>query len=315
VLLGYLDPDYYLGQRMTLDLRAAETAIRENIAVPLKLDVMEAAYGICHLVGMNMTYAIRNITIERGHDPREFSLACFGGGGGLFAGHLLNELECVRAIVPTYPANFSSWGLLNADYREDLARPYPRPLADTDRDDLRSVFRSMEAEAEQTLADDGIDPGHLNRLYFADLRYVGQEHTVRVAVETSDFQDATFTDLRKRFNAAHEKAYAHMLPDKPVEIVRLRLAATVHIAKPDMPAIPLVSNRTALKGHRAVHFSGSTLDCPVVDRPALVPGQQFDGPLLVEEWTSTTLVLPRQRLDVDAYGNLILSRLDAAKRV
>jgi N-methylhydantoinase A len=314
VLLGYLDPAYYLGQRMTLNRHAAETAIREKIAVPLKLDLIQAAHGICHLVGMNMTYAIRNVTIERGHDPREFSLACFGGGGGLFAGHLLNELECGQAIIPVNPANFSSWGLLNADYREDLVRAYPRPLAGTDPGDLRRTFRSMEDEARQTLADHGIDPSSLDMLYFADLRYIGQEHTVRVPVYASDYPDSTFSDLRMRFNAAHEKAYAHMLPEKPVEIVRLRLVTVAVTAKPDMPEISLAPARTALKGHRAAYFDGSTLNCPVYDRPALSPGQSFDGPLMVEEWTSTTLVLPGQRLNVDVYGNLLISRLDNQER-
>ncbi len=191
LVLGYLDPDYYLGKRMSLDKAAAENAIRQRVAAPLQLDLMPAASGIYHLAVMNMIYAIRNITVERGHDPRGFSLACFGGGGGLFAGHLLNELECERAIVPVNPANFSSWGLLNADYREDLTRMFVQPLAETTPDELGSVLQAMEAEARQMLSANGIDSSDLTARTFAEMRYVGQEHTVRVPLLDSDLRTAS----------------------------------------------------------------------------------------------------------------------------
>lgn len=314
IVLGYLDPNYYLGQRMKLDRAAAENAIREKIAVPLQIDLMQAAYGIYHLAVMNMTYAIRNLTIERGHDPRPFSLACFGGGGGLFASHLLNELECAQAIVPVNPANFSSWGLLNADYREDLTRMFVRPLIEIQPGELQGVLDAMEAEARQTLEDSDIDSSGLSTHYFAEMRYLGQEHTVRVPLLADDLQDGTFAALRQRFNSLHEKAYAHKLPEKPVEIVRLRLAAVVTEAKPEM--FPIANTaQDALKGQRPVSFSGigTPVNCPVYDRPRLVSGQRLEGPLIVEEWTSTTLVLPGQCLEVDGYGNLMISRLASAE--
>ena len=124
LLLGYLDPDYYLGERMSLNRNRAEQVVQEQVADKLDMTLIEAAAGIVHLANMNMAYAIRNITIERGHDPREFTLVCYGGGGGLFAGFLLNELGAARAIIPQNPATFSAWGLLNADYREDYLRTY-----------------------------------------------------------------------------------------------------------------------------------------------------------------------------------------------
>ena len=130
LVLGYLDPEYYLGERMRLHREKAEAVIGEGVAKPLGMNLIEAAAGIVHLANMNMAYAIRNITIERGHDPREFSLVCYGGGGGLFAGFLLNELEAASAIVPLNPATFSAWGLLNADYREDAARTFLRRFAE-----------------------------------------------------------------------------------------------------------------------------------------------------------------------------------------
>jgi N-methylhydantoinase A len=258
-----------------------------------------------------MTYAIRNITIERGHDPRQFSLACFGGGGGLFAAHLLDELEGAQAIVPVNPANFSSWGLLNADYREDLTRMFVRPLAETSPDDLRATLDAMLAEARQTLTANGID-GELSANTLADMRYVGQEHTVRVPVLPGDLDEPGFGALAERFNRLHEQAYAHALPEKPVEMVRVRLAATVAESKPEM--IPLGGEDSpasaALKAPRFTSFGGNTapIECPVYDRPKLRAGASIPGPLIVEEWTSTTLVLPGQRMYVDEYGNLLISR-------
>ncbi len=309
LVLGYLDPNYYLGKRMSLDLAASQQAIRDQIAAPLNLDLMPAAYGIYQLAVMNMTYAIRNITVERGHDPRGFSLACFGGGGGLFAGHLLDELECRQAIVPVNPANFSSWGLLNADYREDLTRMFVRPLAATTPDELGDVLAAMAAEAQQTLDANGIDSSDLTTRYFAEMRYVGQEHTVRVPLLDGDLADG-FAALRDRFNALHEQAYAHQMPEKPLEIVRLRLAAVVTESKPDLLPLTTPAGQDARKGQRLVTFSGqgAPVECPVYDRPRLSAGQQLTGPLIVEEWTSTTLVLPGQCLEVDAYGNLIITR-------
>ncbi len=144
--LGYLDPEYYFGERMRLERVKAEQVIRERIAEVLGMSVLDAAAGIVHLVNMNMAYSIRNITIERGHDPREFSLVCYGGGGGLFAGFLLNELEAASAILPLNPATFSAWGLLNADYREDYVRTYLRSFADMSAEKLKSELDTLEAE-------------------------------------------------------------------------------------------------------------------------------------------------------------------------
>jgi N-methylhydantoinase A len=198
---------------------------------------------------------------------------------------------------------------LNADYREDLTRMFVRPLAETKPDALLKVFTTMESEARQTLSDNGIDTSSLGLQYFADMRYVGQEHTVRVPIAANDLHNGTMEALRQRFNTLHEKAYAHMLPEKAVEMVRLRLAALVITSKPEMPRLPDGVAQNAYKGQRTVYFTGqdSGVACPVYDRPRMTAGLRLDSPLIVEEWTSTTLVLPGQWVEVDAYGNLIIS--------
>ncbi len=313
VILGYLNPDYYLGRRMVLDRKAAEAAITARIAEPLGLTTMAAAQGIVHLTNMNMTYAIRNITIERGHDPRRFSLVCFGGGGGLFAGALMRELEMARAIIPVNPANFSAWGLLNADFREDFSLTRVCALADLPADELSLRLADLGAEAVERLKQNGVSPDTIVVEQFADLRYLGQEHTVKVPIQPDDLRDPALSPLRARFDALHEKAYAHALPEMPVEMVNLRLSAVGVTRKPETRELPERPERaeSARKSGRRVFFEGSAVpvECSIYDRTGLGPGHRLEGPAIVEEWTSTTLVLPGQRLEVDSYGNLVLTAI------
>lgn len=311
VILGYLDPNYYLGQRMILDRDAAEGAIRLKVADPLDMSIVEAAYGIVHLTNMNMTYATRNITIERGHDPREFGLVCFGGGGGLFAGALLRELEMTQAIIPVNPATFSAWGLLNSDFREDLAHTAVVPLADLPASELGRQLADLESEGRERLRKNGISTDTIAIERYAELRYLGQEHTVKVPIQEADLADGDLSSLRGRFHGLHEKAYAHALPKLPVELVSLRLSAIGLTEKPDVRELTPPDNApgNALKASRKAYFATdeAPVDCPVYDRERFVPGERVMGPALVEEWTSTTLVLPGQQLEVDRYGNLILT--------
>lgn len=311
VLLGYLDPNYYLGQRMILDRAAAERVIQTRVAAPLGIPLMEAVSGIIHLTNMNMVLAIRQITIERGHDPRESGLVCFGGGGGLFAGALLHELEMRQAIIPVNPATFSAWGLLNADFRDDLARSFVKPLAHVSTEQLGAGFAELEAEARERLIANQIDPATIVIERFVDCRYLGQEHTLKVPVTADDLAAAGLSALKNRFDAYHEQAYAHTLPDHQAEIVNLRLTAYGITPKPAIPQLPITGRALAdaQKSRRQVLFANhdAPLDCPIYDRELLEPGMQAAGPTIIEEWTSTTLVLPGQRFQVDTYGNIILT--------
>lgn len=311
VVLGYLDPNYYLGQRMVLDRSAAEMAVQSKVADPLGISLIEAALGIVHLTIMNMTNAIRNITIERGHDPREFSLFCYGGGGGLFAGALLRELEMAQAIIPLNPATFSAWGLLNSDFREDLTRTSIVPLSNLTTDELKRRLATLESEARDRLKVNGISASEIVIEHYAELRYLGQEHTVRVPIQEDDLAASELSSLIGRFHDSHERAYAHSLPAKPVELVSLRLSAIGMTQKPKVGEHSPMNKGPgqALKASRKVYIAGDAnpVDCPVYDREKLVLGERVRGPAIVEEWTSTALIPPGQQLEVDRYGNLILS--------
>ena len=309
LILGYLDPDYYLGERMRLDRAKAEAAVNEKVAIPLGMSLLDAAAGIVHLASVNMAYAIRNITIERGHDPRQFSLVCYGGGGGLFAGFLLNELDAAAAIIPLFPATFSAWGLLNADYREDLTRTTLRRFDELTADELSRELAELESELRRRFAEHEIAAERTVTQFHAAMRYHGQEHTVKVPILASDL-DGDLSELRQRLDALHQRAYALSLPGSAAEIVSLQASMLGITRKPKLNRLPGARKSDALKGRRSLSIRdyGSGLDAAVYARDGLHAGAEIRGPAIIEEWTSNTLVLPDQAARVDAYGNLIIKR-------
>ena len=327
VVLGRIDPNYFLGHRMQLDRAAAEQAIEGRIAKPLGLSLVEAAYGITHLADMNMTYAIRNITIERGYDPREFVLLAFGGAGGLSATVWASELEIPTVVVPVAPANFSAWGLLNADFREDRSRTSFSELADLTREEMVDMFAGLEQACLETLRARGVGVEGVTFLRYCDMRYQGQEHWVKVPVppelfdktskvlETFEVSTSALSNpldnLRTRFDQLHEQHYAHAQPGYPVQVVNYRVSAIAPTPKPTLKKLPAQANgslASAQKGSRSVYFPQASgyVDCPIYDREQLSPEAILNGPAIVEEWTSTTVVPPGWRLTVDGFGNLIL---------
>ena len=314
VVLGRINPDNFLGRRMQLDVEAAKVAIYDKIAKPLALDLEEAASGITRLADTGMIHAIRRVTIERGHDPRDFAMLCYGGGGGLFAGALAEELQIARAIVPTNPAVFSAWGILNSDYREDLVVTRVTPLAELTPESLEERFAGLRDTCLGKLVSSGVEVEEAVVLEFVDMRYDGQEHTVRVALPTSDeLAERGLDVLVERFERQHEKTYGHATPGHPTEVVNLRLTAAVTVAKPVVAEIGPGdgTGRAALEAPRNVYFpSAGWVETPTYDRAGLGAGDRLPGPAIVEEWNSTTIVPPGQTLEVDKYGNLDLRQKD-----
>ena len=290
------------------------SAIQKRIADSLGLSLQEAAYGITRLADSNMINAIRQATIERGHDPRDFSLLCYGGGGGLFAGALAEELGIPHAIIPVDPAVFSAWGILNADFREDLVRTSVMPTGELSVDDLVELFDKLAEASLERLQHSGVsrDGAHFVRL--VDMRYQGQEHTVRVPVPSdSELRKSGIEALQHRFDKLHEQTYAHAFPGSPTEVVNLRLSAIRESRKPLVKKVNKGAGDgfAAIKTHRNVYFKETEgqVDCPVYDREKLGGGDRFNGPAIIEEWSSTIIVLPGQSLEVDAYGNLVINTI------
>lgn len=309
--LGRINPDFFLGRRMPMHLDLAEQAIMEKIGKPLGLGLQQAASGITRLADTNMINAIRQVSVERGHDPRDFSLLCYGGGGGLFAGALARELRIPRALIPLNPAVFSAWGILNADFREDVAQTSVRKTAQTSADELRAMLAQLKKLSLANLRRNGVSTEGVRCVRLADMRYSGQEHTVAVPIPGDDqLEEKGLALLGERFDALHERAYAHASPGAPTEIVSLRISAVRETSKPCLAEIPVASGSVerALQGRRRVYFSESEseVECPIYRRDKLGAGDRLHGPAIVEEWSSTIPVLPGQELEVDRYGTLLL---------
>ncbi|HEY8341550.1 MAG TPA: hydantoinase/oxoprolinase family protein [Calditerricola sp.] len=310
LIAGRLNPDYFLGGEMKLDVDRAVRAF-EPIARRLGLSVRESALGAIRLANNNMITALKLISVRRGYDPRDFALLACGGGGSLHAAILAEELNIGKVIVPNYPAHFSAWGMLGCDLRHDLVRTLIRRLDQVAPGDLQATYEAMEAEALDLFRGEGVEPERVFFVRRADMRYLGQEHTVQVEVPGGPFGPETLGTIAERFHAAHEQAYTYRLPDVPVEIVNLTLTAYGRVTKPRLPRLPEVANPSAedaLKGYREVDFDArGVLRTAIYERDRLPTGARVEGPAIVEEPAASTVVYPGQLLEVDAYGNLIIT--------
>jgi N-methylhydantoinase A len=311
LVLGRLDAENFLGSRMKLDVDAAERAITSRIGDAIGANLEHAADGILAIAETNMTYAIRAITVERGLDPREFALFSYGGGGGLFAAATAEELEIPVVVVPRAPANFSAWGILTSDYRDDAALTRVRPFDAATAGGLVSDLRLLAERATAELREYGFDESDLEYHYRTDARYAGQEHTITAPLETPwvDDEQALLTGLRERFVALHRQLYGHGEAEAPLEVVTVRCRAVARVAQPRFPewdgSEPAEAVRT-----RSVYFrgAGGFVDTPVFERESIARDQSIDGPAIVEEWTTTIVVPPGWTARADGLGNLVLER-------
>ena len=308
LVLGRLDPANFLGGRMQLDVAAAEDALATRVAAPLGISLEAAADGVLAIAETNMVFAIRAVTVERGLDPREFVVFSYGGGGGLFAAAVAEELEVPTVLVPRAPANFSAWGILTSDYREDVAVTRVRPLDAASAAAAADELRALGGEAAAELGRYGFPEGEVERLYRADIRYAGQDHTITVPIEAAwlDDQPALLEGARERFVAAHAQLYGHGTLDPPLELVTSRARAVGKVARPPLPEAPPPAAAGPV-GRRSVFFRGhGRLDSPVYERSAFTSAP---GPAIVEEWTTTVVVPPGWSARADRLGNLLLERI------
>jgi len=306
VVIGSLGADTSLAGRMHLDLDASRDAVG-GIADKLGMDVEEAGEGIVAVAMANVVRALRRVSVERGIDPRGYSLVAFGGAGPLHAGRLLRELRLNRVVVPRHPGLFSAAGLVAADLRIDDSQTVLRTF-DPDRvDDLVAWYRDAAARMLRQLREDGIPRARARLMGAADCRYVGQGFELTVPLRGLGVRDVR--GLAERFHVLHERTYGHANRAEPVELVTLRLSGFGTLPAPS-PA-PLrrgasKPSRTALVGERSLLLPRARRRrlVPVLDRETLLAGNRIEGPAIVEEMDSTTLILPGQRAKVDALGNL-----------
>jgi N-methylhydantoinase A len=308
LVLGRLDPDYFLGGRMKLDLASARNAIEEKIAKPLGIAVEAAAHGIVVIAETNMANAIRTKTVERGLDPREFVKLAYGGGGGLFACSVADELEVPRVIVPVAPANFSAWGILTSDYVEDEVRTKVLPFDAQHVGETLPILRELSDRAIQAVVSYGFRREDVVLLRRLDMRFENQEYTITVDLEPDWMDTATLlAGARDKFVTAHQRLYGHGDPAANLEQVSIRCRAIGRVRAPEVAKLSAPPKTTAAKS-RLVYFqkAGGFVPTAIVERDTLAPGRHLRGPAIVDEWTMTTVVPPGWNCRCDDYGNLIL---------
>ncbi len=309
LVLGRLNADRFLGGEMKLDVAAAERALKEKIGDPLGLSAVEAADGILRIAETAMSYAVKGVTTERGLDAGDFVLVAYGGAGPLHAVEVAREIGMRKVIVPFAPGVFSAFGMLFADLRYDFVRTAFAPLDDVSFTDIERVYRALEQEGREAIAATSVKPRQIAVKRAADMRYVGQEHAVTVDLPMAVFKRRDRAAIKRHFDAMHAQRYGTSAPAERAEIVSLRSTVTGLMRKPPQRKIARGQKappQAALGGKRKVFFDGRFRLTPIYWRAALLAGNRISGPALIEEYASTTVLLPGDKMEVDAFGNLAI---------
>jgi N-methylhydantoinase A len=303
VVLGRLDPDNFLGGQMKLDADGAARGIAEKIAKPLKMDTVAAAQAIIEIAISKMSLAVREVSVAKGYDPRDFALVASGGAGPLHVIAIARELHIPTVIVPLFPSHFSALGMLLADERHDFIRTYYSDLAAVDFAELVNIYQDMVAEAKASLRH---TRGAVEQIQL-DLRYMGQEFTLAVPVTLAQLKAGKRELIRKAFDALYEHRYAHHSPEEPVEMVNIRLGVIGKRPKLKFPR--LGKSSTVAVSHRSdVYFTDTKkpMRCPVYQRTALKAGARIVGPALIQEHGTTTVLFRKDECKIAPSGELII---------
>jgi len=306
LVTGRLNAEYFLGGEVRLDFEAAEGAIRENIARPLGMTTLEAAHGILEVANATMIRAIKLVSVERGYDPHDFALIAFGGAGPLHAMRLAEELEIPVVIIPRYPGNTSALGLVLADVRHDYVATRIQSLDAVSPQTAEATFRELEKQAQLQLTQEGIPRERWRLTRSCDLRYFGQAHELNIPVEGVLQTAGDVKRIETTFHATHRRTYGHAMEGDPIDVVNYRVSAIG--LSPELAWGKMThGEQGTYKGHRDVYFEGGYHVSSIHERRRLNPGQQIDGPAVIEQVDSTTILSPGDRAQVDPYGNLIIT--------
>ena len=292
-----------------VDMDAVRAAIQEKVGDAVGMDTDEAAMSILRVAEANLYNALKLISVRRGYDPRDFTMVAFGGGGPMHCAYLAKELNIRKVIVPIAAPVFSAWGMLMTDVRHDYIQTNICRMNEVSAEELNDMWKSLLSQAQEQFEKEGVQKENIVCNYIADMRYMGQEHTVKVNVPPIPWSEETKEEIIQRFHDTHEHFYTFRLTDTPTEIVNLHLVAYGRLTKPELAKIPAQegSVENAEKEIRKVYFAeDGWMDTPVYLREKLGSGAVLDGPVIVEEAAASAVVAKGQRITVDDYGNLII---------
>jgi N-methylhydantoinase A len=303
VVLGRLNPNDFLGGAMQLDAAAAECGIAEQIGAPLNLSTVASAQAIVQIAVSKMSLAVREVSVVKGFDPRDFVLVASGGAGPLHALAIARDLHIPTVVVPLFPSHFSALGMLLADERHDFVRTHFADLGRVDLKAVAAIFDDMLIEARARLS----GGRESSRQYQLDMRYVGQEFALPVPVSEEQLAAGDRATIRAAFDHLYEQRYAYHSPDEPVEMINLRLTAYGRQPKLEFPRLAR-SAKAAPSAHRDVYLSGTAaVSTPVYRRDALEAGAVVSGPAIVQELGTTTVLFEGDVGTVADSGELIVS--------
>jgi len=306
LVLGYIDPDAFLAGTMRLDVGGATRGLNTMIAEPMSVSPEAAAGGILDILMAKTVGAVRQITVERGRDPRESALLAFGGAGPLFGPMCGHEMDLKEVIIPNAPSGFSAWGMLSADVVDDFSRTHIALIAEVTPESLGVTFAEIEKEAAESLRLQDVKDGQAMLLRQLELRYLGQEHALPIDVGATIDIDA----IMKSFGDQHEARYGHQMV-APVQILTIRIRAVGNTSKPTLRELPArgVGQSAPRPGTRQAYCftTRKIVGFATYQRADLAPGDIVTGPALIDEGTSVTVMHTGQTLSVDLYGHLIIA--------
>jgi N-methylhydantoinase A len=308
ILLGYLNPNNFIGGRFKIVPELAEKAIVANVATPLKMSKEAAALGVIRVVCTNMEVGLRLSFVERGLDPRMFALLAFGGGGPVLATRVAKDIGIPRVVVPPYPGISCAMGLLQTDVKHHYLQSRLGSLAKAPLGELDQIFVSLEARARREAEQEGFDPGTVKLQRQLDLRYPFQGYELTVDVPNRPLEEADRAEIRGRFDKMHQDVYGTHASGEVPDIVNVRVMSLAEVAKLDLPELPPQKGAPKEVARRKVLFEEAEgyLDTPIFDRASLGAGAEIAGPAVIEQLDSTTVVMPGQTARVEKYGNIII---------
>ena len=313
VVLGRIDVDGFLGGSMKLDQDAAVKAV-QKIADRINLNVTETAEGICKVADAKMADAIRQLTVRKGIDPREFVLIAFGGAGPMHACLTAEELGITTILVPELPGVLSAWGMQQSDLRMDTVRTMKKNILDVSAEEVNESYESMVAEISPLLLQQNITEEQNEYQRVADVRYLGQEYTVLVPFKPGKIVKDSLRELTETFYDLHQQIYGHSNQVEPVEIVNLRLVGIGKLEKtPKHKSETRYTDKPAVRKVTKAIFYGREWETNIYKRADLKTGQVVNGPSIIEEKTATTVVPPNYQVTVDPYGNLLITKYRGEK--
>ncbi|MGK9051649.1 hydantoinase/oxoprolinase family protein [Neorhizobium petrolearium] len=312
LILGRINPQRFLNGGMPLDKAASERAMMNKVGTQLGLNAVEAALGVAKIADTSMSLSVRAVSIHKGIDPRDTAMIAFGGAGPLHAIAIAREIYIPQVIIPKLPGTFSALGMLMASWRQDFVQTFIGRVGELTEEAVNKVYQELVASAREQMKRDGISETEADYRFFADLRYVGQEHAISIPIESTAQLSGDTGEVRKRFDAEHDRRYSQSAPTEALEVVSLRLvltaARTDNVAE-EWLSRPWEPEAEAEVGSRDVVFDDASkpLKTAIYWRPALPAGFKLTGPAVIEEPNSTILIHPGDEVVVHEAGHLLVT--------